>query len=246
MTQSAASATRAPLGAGKPASEEFECSPARSSDQPLYVFNAFGILAVGAILAGWRLTRRYAGHLQLDPEAASRFARLLVLGGAAGAALSRFHSIGAFIGAACAGLLYLKLTRRPLRYFDAAALAFPPSWLLFRAGCAIVHDHPGAFSTSPLAWQFAGGRRWDLGLLELLATIPLAAAFFLLGRRKPAPGLPSGTLALAYGAIRVVVAQFSGDKTYVAGFGAFAIAIGAVILCTFLRGRAWSLARRFF
>ena len=139
--------------------------------------NAIGILAVAAILVGWRLTRLYAIRLDLDGDAGSRFARLMVMGGAAGVARDRLSSVGALAGAAGAGLLFLAITGRSFRYFDAAALAFPPAWLLFRAGCAIVHDHPGAPSSHPLAVEFPDGRRWDLGLLELLATVPRAMAF---------------------------------------------------------------------
>jgi prolipoprotein diacylglyceryltransferase len=208
--------------------------------------NAFGILAVAAILTGWRLTRRYATYLQLDPDPGSRFARVLVIGGAAGAFAAGFRSAGALAGAALAGLLFLKLSHRSLRYFDAAALAFPPAWLVFRAGCAIVHDHPGAPSSHFLAVRFSDGPRWDLGLLELLATVPLAIAFVFLGRRSPPPGLPSAVLAITYGAIRVFVSQFAGERTYIVWFGCIATAIGALILTSLLRSRGWSFAPRSF
>jgi prolipoprotein diacylglyceryltransferase len=123
-----------------------------------FTVSAFGLLAACAILSGWLWTRRYASLLGLDAEAGSRLARLLVLGGFAGAAAAGFSSIGGLIGASLTGVVFLKATGRPLRYFDAAALAFPSAWILFRAGCALAHDHIGPASSSPLAVRFPGGR----------------------------------------------------------------------------------------
>src|SRR6476620_9042100 len=153
--------------------------------QPTFQFggatiSAFGILAVASILTGWTLTRLYTRRMGLEGEAGSRFARLLVLGGffgaAAGAAIQvvltgtggfssvrsltgsgGFSSVGSLIGASSAGILFLKVTHRPARYFDAAALAFPGAWIFFRAGCALAHDHRGAFPSTPLAVQFPEG-----------------------------------------------------------------------------------------
>jgi phosphatidylglycerol:prolipoprotein diacylglycerol transferase len=195
-----------------------------------FTVSAFGLLAAFAILSGWALTRRYASLLGLDAEAGSRLARLLVLGGFAGATAAGFSSTGGLIGASLTGVIFLKATGRPLRYFDAAALAFPPSWILFRAGCALAHDHIGAASSSLLAVRFPGGPRLDLGMIEMLATIPLAAAFAILARRGMPAGFPSGLLAAAYGGIRLLVAGLQGEATPSGGYALLAILTGAVVL----------------
>jgi phosphatidylglycerol:prolipoprotein diacylglycerol transferase len=73
-----------------------------------------------------------------------------------------------------------------LPYSDNIMSMFPVGWVFGRTGCATAHDHPGVLSDSWLAVQYPGGGRFDLGLLELLLTIPLMLAFLWLAR-KPRP-----------------------------------------------------------
>ena len=106
---------------------------------------------------------------------------------------STLSSAGGLAGAAAAGVLWvrrLRLDRRAaLALADLAAFAFPFAWLVARAGCALVHDHPGRLSTSFLAVSFPGGARLDCGLLELLST-PLLIALALTLSRSHAPPPP--------------------------------------------------------
>ncbi len=106
---------------------------------------------------------------------------------------STLSSAGGLAGAAAAGVLWvrrLRLDRRAaLALADLAAYAFPFAWLVARAGCALVHDHPGRLSTSFLAVSFPGGARLDCGLLELLST-PLLIALALTLSRSHAPPPP--------------------------------------------------------
>jgi phosphatidylglycerol:prolipoprotein diacylglycerol transferase len=197
----------------------------------------FGALAVAAIVTGWILTRRAAARLGLEPEAAFRLARLLVLGGFVGAVATAASSRGALLGAAAAGLIFLKATGRSLRYFDPAALAFPPAWTLARTGCSLAHDHRGAPSTSFLAVRFPEGPRLDLGLLEMLAVIPLAVAFAVLARRERPAGFFSGLLAVSYGTIRLVLGGFPAGLPTNTGYALAAIAAGAVVLGISMRRR---------
>jgi phosphatidylglycerol---prolipoprotein diacylglyceryl transferase len=53
-----------------------------------------------------------------------------------------------------------------------------------------------------LAVRYPEGGRFDLGMLEMLLTIPLAAAFLLLRRSPRPPGFFVGALALAYAPVR--------------------------------------------
>jgi phosphatidylglycerol:prolipoprotein diacylglycerol transferase len=66
----------------------------------------------------------------------------------------------------------------------------------------VAHDHPGLASDAWFAVQYPGGGRFDLGLYEMLLTIPLALAFLWL-RRKPRPwGFYVGAIAIAYAPVR--------------------------------------------
>jgi phosphatidylglycerol:prolipoprotein diacylglycerol transferase len=118
--------------------------------------------------------------------------------------------------------------RRPnavpiLPFADLVLSVFPIGWMFGRAGCSSVHDHLGARATAdtllavarptsphdgPITRigfiEFFHGHdpRFDLGLLELMFTVILAACFALTWRRR----LPVGTYvivaALAYAPVR--------------------------------------------
>jgi len=102
-------------------------------------------------------------------------------------------SYGGFIGAVI-GAWAWKLYRKQniLEYIDILVSAFPLAWVFGRMGCSVVHDHPGALSNAWFAVQYperllqAGfDGRYDLGLIEMVLTIPLAVACHLLWKRKP-------------------------------------------------------------
>ncbi|HEX4447650.1 MAG TPA: prolipoprotein diacylglyceryl transferase family protein [Polyangiaceae bacterium] len=103
-----------------------------------------------------------------------------------------------------------------LPFADLVLSVFPIGWMFGRAGCASVHDHPGARTTADTLLAVAYPRhpgdgtvthfgfiefiqghdpRFDLGFLELLFTIVLAASFALTWRRR----LPIGTYVIASG-----------------------------------------------
>ena len=89
-----------------------------------------------------------------------------------------------------------------LPYADVIASAFPAAWVFGRMGCSVAHDHPGIASNLWFAVQYPGGGRFDLGLYEMVLTIPLALAFLYL-RRKPRPwGFYVGAMAIAYAPVR--------------------------------------------
>jgi len=78
----------------------------------------------------------------------------------------------------------------------------PVGWAFGRAGCATAHDHPGLLSDSLFAVRYPGGSRFDLGLLELLLTIPLALTFLYLAK-KPRPwGFFSALACVTYAPLR--------------------------------------------
>lgn len=112
-------------------------------------------------------------------------------------------SFGGIVGAVLVGVGFIVWKRLPGWVFaDLCAYAFPFGWLLGRAGCAVVHDHPGHLSDSPLAVRFPDGARFDLGLIEFALTPLLIALVVVVSRRTRRPGMIAGVLAVAYPLVR--------------------------------------------
>lgn len=122
--------------------------------------------------------------------------RLVGGGGALSSAGGCLGAIGGLVG------LALALRMPVLAAADATTFAFPFGWLFARAACAFVHDHPGRLSSSFLAVQYPGGARFDLGLLEWMATPLFVAIVIVVSRRASRPGVLTGGVAVAYGALR--------------------------------------------
>jgi len=115
-------------------------------------------------------------------------------------------SLGALGGGAIAVIvLALRWRLSPARLLDAGAVAFACGWPLVRLGCALVHDHIGRASTGPLAVAFPGGGRYDVGLLEWLASVPLMIGLLWLSRRSPPAGVTAAALGLAFVVIRLPI-----------------------------------------
>jgi phosphatidylglycerol:prolipoprotein diacylglycerol transferase len=120
----------------------------------------------------------------------------------------------------------VRLRERPhpiLPFADLILSVFPIGWMFGRAGCSTVHDHPGARTTAdtllavayPLRMgegtvtklgfiEFIHGHdpRFDLGLLELMFTVIVAACFALTWRRRLAVGTYVVASSLAYAPVR--------------------------------------------
>lgn len=181
----------------------------------------FGALVGIGVLFGVLLARSYGEHRGLDPFALNSFIVWVVgigfIGGHAFDLLLYYpeqvlndpasllwiwqgqSSFGGFAGALIGTVLWRWRYQSPvLPYADVVVSAFPVSWVFGRMGCAITHDHPGVLSDAWYAVQFPGGARYDLGLYELVLTIPLAL-YFLWLRRGPQPwGTFSSRIALLY------------------------------------------------
>ena len=112
-------------------------------------------------------------------------------------------SFGGFTGGVIGVLIWRRLYKVPaLPYADNFMSMFPVGWAFGRAGCATAHDHPGLLSDSWLAVKYPGGGRFDLGLLELLFTIPLMLCFLWLAK-KPRPwGFFSALACISYAPVR--------------------------------------------
>jgi phosphatidylglycerol:prolipoprotein diacylglycerol transferase len=115
-------------------------------------------------------------------------------------------SFGGFIGALAAGLLWRARHRVALLpYADALGSTFPLGWCFGRLGCSIAHDHPGRSSDVWWAVRYPDGGRFDLGLLELVITIPLAV-FFVWCWRRPRPfGFYIAVMSVYYAPLRFLL-----------------------------------------
>lgn len=185
----------------------------------------FGVLVGIGVALGFKLAMRRARELGLDLE---RFEKHVFWTVAIGFVASHvldtifYHpevlltrpwellliyqglsSFGGFFGGAVAFVLYARRHKVDLwRSADAIAYGLPAGWFFGRMGCASIHDHPGALSTSPLAVDWPGGSRFDLGLLELMLVPLLIIAAQVVARRTKRPGSLITTLALLYPPIR--------------------------------------------
>lgn len=185
----------------------------------------FGILVAVGVAVGYRLATRRARALGLDlPRFESHVVWTVVTGFVLSHVLDTifYHpdlllrqpwelvmlhhglsSFGGFVGGVVGFFAYGRRHRVDLwRSADAIAFGLPAGWLFGRMGCATVHDHPGARSSGPLAVDWPGGPRFDLGLLELLLVPLLIAGVALVARRTKRPGSLITTLALLYPPIR--------------------------------------------
>jgi phosphatidylglycerol:prolipoprotein diacylglycerol transferase len=155
--------------------------------------------------------------LGLDADALSTLAGRILLGGFLGARLVHvflyrwvdyqdnlgdiiklweggLSSYGAFAGAVVVGVWYLrKRDLNVLQYGDVVIYACMPGWTLGRAGCFVIHDHPGQISDFFLAAQMklqALGDsaeiiapRHDLGLYDGLLTLAITIIFWQADRK---------------------------------------------------------------
>lgn len=113
---------------------------------------------------------------------------------------------GGLLGAL--GLMHAKHMplRERIRSLDCLVFALPFTLVVADLASALQHSRVGVATEHPLAVRFPDGvSRLDLGLLELLLILPLAAAFAWLGRRERPHGLYLGLFLAAYGPLRFVL-----------------------------------------
>jgi phosphatidylglycerol:prolipoprotein diacylglycerol transferase len=133
-------------------------------------------------------------------------------------------SFGGFAGALVGALLFRHLRREKiLPLADVVMSVFPIAWILGRAGCAMAHDHPGIRAeagsllaveygpydpadtdTLPFGIELRHGNapRYDLGTIELLFTVFLAALVVAAWRRTRPVGFYVVAVPLAYAPAR--------------------------------------------
>jgi phosphatidylglycerol:prolipoprotein diacylglycerol transferase len=193
--------------------------------------HAFGVLAAIAIIVGSHFAQRRAAQLDLSRRLIDDFVTWTTLYGIVAAyalniamyepeALAEIardpsllvrrwyglSSYGGFIGGTLAALIFARKRGASLIALgDAWCYAIPFAWIFARLGCFVVHDHPGQVSDFFLAvdnYQRRGLPRHDLGLYEVLWSLPVAALFYSLGRSPRRPGTYLALIPLLYGPVR--------------------------------------------
>jgi len=81
---------------------------------------------------------------------------------------------------------------------DWLSYGFTGAWLFGRLACFSIHDHPGKQTSFFLGVHMQGIVRHDLGLYELLLTIPLFALVTVLIRRPHRDGMITAVVGLTY------------------------------------------------
>jgi phosphatidylglycerol---prolipoprotein diacylglyceryl transferase len=199
----------------------------------------FGALVATGVLLASQLTLKRAVRIGLDERVMSSFIGWVVGMGFVGGHVfdvlfyyperlaaeplvlfklwDGLSSFGGFLGAIIGMLIWrLKNGVKTLPYCDNVMALFPVGWAFGRMGCATAHDHPGLLSDAWFAVQYPGGGRFDLGLLELVFTLPLALAFLWLGR-KPRPwGFFVGLAATTYAPVRFAL-DFLRERSPISG-----------------------------
>lgn len=108
-------------------------------------------------------------------------------------------SMGGVLGALGGIFVFFRLRHLRVRpYLDALALGTAPGWAMARIGCFFAHDHPGVATQFPLAVNYPGGPRHDLGLYDFILLAVLSAILYLLVGRRPPSGTLMAVLAIGY------------------------------------------------
>jgi phosphatidylglycerol:prolipoprotein diacylglycerol transferase len=194
-----------------------------------FSIHAFGVLGALAVLVAFWIILRRARRMGIAMEEMFQFLCVMYLCGLAGAFFAMtimadpraflanpgrvFHvavgirSVGGLIGGLLAGLAWCAYRRLSLyetiRRFDIVLYAVPAVWMVGRLGCALAHDHRGLWTTSWIAVKFPEGSRYDLGLIEFLFLIGMAALFWALDRKARPVGFFFALYGVLYGAFRI-------------------------------------------
>lgn len=134
-------------------------------------------------------------------------------------------SVGGFFGAFVGMMLYLRwycarqdVGAQPVMvYADATIFGLLIGWCFGRAGCSIVHDHPGRIvpeGTFMAVGPWPDGTwRYDLGLVEFIFAVSLMLFVYLITKwDKWPPGRLVGLVATAYAPFRFFLDSLRADE----------------------------------
>lgn len=188
----------------------------------------FGVIVAIGVVIGIRFLDRYAAWHRASEEHTRGLTWWLLASGFIGAHVfdvlayqwdklmedpillvklwSGISSYGGFIGGSLGYLIYVWWKRLPFALWaDISMVGLLPAFTIGRIACTVVHDHPGAPTSSSLGFDypakftdnlgFTGPMRLhNLALYELMYLLPLSALAMWLAFRK-GKRLPAGFLA---------------------------------------------------
>lgn len=227
----------------------------------------FGILVGIGIVLGYYLARRRARRVGLDPDVVGDAIVWTIFSGfVVGHLVSvifyfpqrvadnplvllavwqGLSSFGGVMGGILGCWLFFKRRGEPvLPFVDVMIFGTIPGWIFGRAGCAVVHDHPGKVTDFFLAvhcddkcygqWS-PGVTRHDLGLYEMFYLMFMTIVLYALRNVRPFRGFHPAVMLLIYAParfgfdyLRVV------DKRYAGLTPGQYFAVGMVILAIYL------------
>jgi phosphatidylglycerol---prolipoprotein diacylglyceryl transferase len=198
----------------------------------------FGVLVGIALVVGYMLGRRRARLVGLDPQlCADGMVWTVVVGFIVAHMVSvifyfpgrlaerpwallevwaGLSSFGGFVGAIIGANWFFRKHKAPvMKYVDAIVFGFVPAWIIGRAGCTVVHDHPGRATDFFLAVNAPGGPEHDLGLYEMLFAVVLTVVIYALKRVRPFDGFHPALMLILYSPVRFLLDFLrKDDKTY--------------------------------
>lgn len=221
----------------------------------------FGVLVALAIVLGYMLGRRRARLTGLDPQICADGQMWVVISGFAVAHWvsvifyfperllqnpltllafwSGLSSFGGLVGAIIGALVYFGRKKVAIiKYVDAIIFGFVPAWILGRAGCTVVFDHPGRPTDFFLGMVYHHDKlvRHNLGLYEMLVAVVLTLILYSLKNVRPFDGFHSALMLLLYSPVRFMLdylregATRGGDARYFGLTPAQFFAVGMVVL----------------
>lgn len=150
-------------------------------------------------------------------------------------------SFGGFIGGLAGIIIWCKRNKKPfLPFGDAMAFGLIVGWCFGRTGCFVAHDHPGMPTHFFLAVNYPDPNnpgqfipRLDLGLLEMLMSLPLVISFQIAFRKVRRVGSYLAAACIYYAPVRFVLdflretPAHGGDVRY---FGLTPAQYGAILV----------------
>ena len=193
--------------------------------------HAFGALVATGILLAFRLIRKRAPQVGLDPVLAERLAMRIVISGFIFAHIvdriayyprdvlahplsllyiwESISSFGGFLGAVVVAIWFMRSHGGVLgwRYLNLIAYVFPLAWMFGRMGCSVAYDHPGVETLFFLGQRYSDHLiRHNLGLYEAIYSGGIALLFHQVGKgRLRSPGFFVGFLPLVYAPVRFLL-----------------------------------------
>jgi phosphatidylglycerol:prolipoprotein diacylglycerol transferase len=133
-----------------------------------------------------------------------------------------------------------------IKYVDSIIFGFVPAWILGRAGCTLVFDHPGKETDFVLGMMHHADKvvRHNLGLYEMILAVVLTIVLYSLKNVRPFDGFHPAVMLLLYSPVRYYldglreVPRHGGDTRYLGMTPGqyFAVAMAALALYLIVAG----------